>query len=661
MASVAAALRLLAQASHVGKVVVSAAPSGIFPAGSAGSGFSKARVAITGGSGGLGLLMAQWLAASGAVRDIHLFSRQGRLAPSAMQALPTLLTSGTGTIGSGVAQSSLGQWLLTSAATLTFCAVDISSKADMHMAMHGQCGSSSAEGYDMVLHAAGVLQDGLLSSQTQASIRHVMTPKLGSAGGSGVGSITAATAAMPLQQLLLFSSVASLVGGAGQANYVAANAVLDGWAESGRHRGCAVTSVQWGAWASAGMASANVKERLMRIGQGVLEASTGLAALASIFRGTAGLIGTATVRPCMTLPGFLGAAGAGVVTVNPFDWKKYLGKFQAVPHMYQEMVTLSGLSKPNPEAVATAAQTTEPAGGMTHGQVATEVETALLEVLGRSLPPDEPFMAGGLDSLGAVEYVNLVGRRLNLQLPSTLVFDYPTTSAVTEYLAKRLATIPPPVTRQQTAGRAPKQPHQPLPAPSKVLPVDIQALKRTVYIQSTLLWPLATPIGYNNSCSADSGSTASNGFTGVLPERDCIIQIPASRWNADNAATDGPDLATSISGTRFGAFLQGAQQFDAVAFGLSASESLTMDPQHRLLLAAAAQLLSTPGAFANGVALGGSSGSTVVEAAASGLLQDTGVFVGISWTEYLQLSKMFGQPVGANTAQSAVLSVASGR
>jgi acyl transferase domain-containing protein len=108
-----------------------------------------------------------------------------------------------------------------------------------------------------------------------------------------------------------------------------------------------------------------------------------------------------------------------------------------------------------------------------------------------------------------------------------------------------------------------------------------------------------------------------------------------------------------MAATCFGTFLQGVEQFDAAAFGLSGPEALAMDPQHRLLLASAAQLLAATGA----PSLQGSSGRAVHQR----VVEDTGVFVGISWTEYHTLSKACGQPVGANTAQGAVLSVACGR
>lgn len=240
--------------------------------------------------------------------------------------------------------------------------------------------------------------------------------------------------------------------------------------------------------------------------------------------------------------------------------------------------------------------------------------------------------AGGLDSLGAVEYVNLVGRRLNLQLPSTLIFDYPTASSVTAFLSTKLAA------RRATAVAAPTAAAARVPktvaAPATLPP----AASATVSIKGTLLWPLMAA----NASSAAVPNLA-------LPQQDAIQAVPAARWNPDEPRGLAADLVSAFAATRFGAFLQDVDQFDSAAFGLSGPEAVAMDPQHRLLLASAGQLLATPGAFAP-------AGSSVSQQMAG-----TGVFVGISWTEYHTLSKVCGQPVGASTAQGAVLSVACGR
>ncbi len=99
----------------------------------------------------------------------------------------------------------------------------------------------------VLIHAAGVLQDAMLSRQTLPGLRAVLASKFAAMGDVGSRMPT-----MPLEKLVLFSSVASLLGTSGQANYAAANAGLDGWAARAASHGMSCVSLQWAAWASSG-------------------------------------------------------------------------------------------------------------------------------------------------------------------------------------------------------------------------------------------------------------------------------------------------------------------------------------------------------------------------------------------------------------------------
>jgi acyl transferase domain-containing protein len=164
--------------------------------------------------------------------------------------------------------------------------------------------------------------------------------------------------------------------------------------------------------------------------------------------------------------------------------------------------------------------------------------------------------------------------------------------------------------------------------------------------------------------SGVKATSSSSSLTAALPLHEVINAIPGNRWDPDApAGVLAQGLEGSISATRFGAFLQGVEDFDATAFGISSTEATAMDPQHRLLLASAAQLLAAPAESAEGGLAGRRADGQGAAPAASEAIQgsNTSVYVGISWSEYHQLGRILGQPVGANTAQGAVLSVACGR
>ena len=214
-----AAFRQMMQASHVGKVVLTHPATGM-GAESAAVGPS---VTITGGLGGLGLLMATW-ATHQAALPIHLtlLSRSGRA--SASTDFYKLLQSG---------------------ASVTAHMTDASFQSDA--ACLGKSQQQGVSPLSTLLHASGVLKDSMLQGQSAAGLRVALAPKV-----AALTAMSSAIGLLPLQHVALFSSVASLLGTAGQANYAAANAGLDAWAAAQQAAGGVATALQWGAWSSTG-------------------------------------------------------------------------------------------------------------------------------------------------------------------------------------------------------------------------------------------------------------------------------------------------------------------------------------------------------------------------------------------------------------------------
>lgn len=214
-----AAFRQMMQASHVGKVVINHPSTGM---GAQSSAVGQS-VAITGGLGGLGLLMAEWVTHQDAsLTDLTLHSRTGRARS-----------------GNALAP------LLCSAASVTTHMLDASFTAD------AACIGNPDDPHGPVqtlLHASGTLQDSMLPGQNPTALRAAFAPKV-----SAIEAMGPALGLLPLLHVALFSSVASLLGTAGQANYAAANAGLDAWAAAQEASGLVARAVQWGAWESAGV------------------------------------------------------------------------------------------------------------------------------------------------------------------------------------------------------------------------------------------------------------------------------------------------------------------------------------------------------------------------------------------------------------------------
>ena len=179
---------------------------------------------ITGGLGGLGLAIAEWMAANGA-RHIVLV---GRRAPGAeaRRRLETLIAAGT---------------------DVRVVAADIAQSQGAERAVAAADGAARLRG---IVHAAGVLDDGMLLRQTRERFAAVMSGK-----AQGAIQLDWLTRGRDLDFFVLLSSAAALLGSPGQGNYAAANAVLDALAAERRRIGETALSTAWGPWAETGMAA----------------------------------------------------------------------------------------------------------------------------------------------------------------------------------------------------------------------------------------------------------------------------------------------------------------------------------------------------------------------------------------------------------------------
>ncbi|MEW2161091.1 type I polyketide synthase [Streptomyces sp. NPDC007189] len=552
------AFRYLSQARHIGKVVLTV-PAPLDPEGT---------VLVTGGTGGLGALVARHLVTEHGVRHLLLASRRGADAPGATQLATEV--------------SELG-------AQVQVVAVDVADRDQLSAALDM---IPAEHPLTAVVHTAGVLDDGVVSALTPDRLAHVLRPK-----ADAVAHLHELTRDADLAAFVMFSSVSGTFGGAGQANYAAANAFLDAFAGMRRTAGLPATSLAWGPWAPGTGMTAELSEadlrRMARGGMRPLSSEQGLGALDAAWRRTeAALVPIALDR-------------------------RVLRDRQAVAAL---PAMLRGL------AVAPARRTASAAGdgdaaqsfrarlaGLAEAERASAVldlvrtQTAL--VLGHAsadtVEPGRDFRGLGIDSLTAVELRNRLNAATGLRLPATLVFDYPSPQALARHIGGELLGDTAPATGTAQG-----------------------AVSRTVRAAAEDDARIAV-VGIG--CRFPGGVRSPEEFWQLLADGvDAIGAPPADRgWQADGIE---------------GGFLYDAAEFDPDFFGISPREALAMDPQQRLLLEISWEALER--AAIDPRSLHGSR---------------TGVFVGTNYQGYGSAAHAVPEDAQGQLLTGHAASVASGR
>ncbi|MEV0335650.1 type I polyketide synthase [Nocardia sp. NPDC050717] len=355
--------------------------------------FGSGTVLITGGTGGLGTLLARHLVATHGVRRLLLVSRSGERADGATELVAELSRSG---------------------AEVRIAACDVSDRA----ALRDLLATLPAE-YPLtgVVHTAGVLDDAAFHTLTDDRIDRVFAAKAAAAW-----HLHELTRDLTLSAFVLFSSIAGLIGSAGQANYAAANGFLDALARQRRAEGLPALSLAWGPWRQdLGMTGAldrTAMNRWERLGLAPLDPADGLRLFDEALT---------TDEPA---PALLR------LDADTLRMEAHAGPLPAV---------LRGFMRTRGRS-AQAAGAELSLGERLHGVPAARRRAVVLDlvrdhvaaVLGygsaEDIGPDRGFSELGFDSLGGVEFRNRLARTTALALPSTLVFDYPTADEVTDYL-----------------------------------------------------------------------------------------------------------------------------------------------------------------------------------------------------------------------------------
>ena len=305
----------------------------------------------------------------------------------------------------------------------------------------------------MVVHAAGVVDDGVIGSLTPGRVAAVMRAKADAAW-----HLHELTRDADLEGFVLFSSAAAAFGGSGQGNYAAGNAFLDGLAYARQAAGLPAVSLAWGLWEGASGVSGHLgqadRARIARSGMGALTPDEGLTLL-----------------------------DAALAVGHPVMIPMHLESTRADPG--QMPTLLRGLIRPAtrrvagtaPAQSASAALKERLAGASEAGQEAIVLDLAMAHVaavLGYGSPDlietERDFHELGFDSLTAIELRNRLNEVTGLRLSATLAFDYPTPAVLAGYLRQEIMRD---VTR--VARRAPEQ----APAGTRVLE-EISRLERLI-------------------------------------------------------------------------------------------------------------------------------------------------------------------------------------
>jgi acyl transferase domain-containing protein/acyl carrier protein len=388
------AFRFMAQARHIGKIVIECSPTlpqvTVRP---------EATYLITGGFGALGLHAARWLAARGA-RHLALVGRSGANKAGAAQAIAELSSAGV---------------------HVHAIAADIADAGECARLFELLANAPELRG---VIHAAGVVDDGTVEQVKWEQFARVFGPKV-----YGTWNLHHQTRNRSLDFFVMFSSVSSAIPSGGQGNYAAANAYLDAMAHYRASLGLPGLSVNWGAWSGEGMAAAvdgQAPQRWRRAGITPLAPADALARLDR-------LIGT----------------GARQVAVLAIDWRTFAKSLAGpLPALLSGVVSPSGTVPAESRAAAAVSELSllaqleqSPSRGR-YTVIQNHVKHAVRHVLGvdaaYKLEMSQGLRELGMDSLMAVELRNHLQSEIGRPLPSTLAFDCPTIGEVAAYLDKRL-------------------------------------------------------------------------------------------------------------------------------------------------------------------------------------------------------------------------------
>jgi NADPH:quinone reductase-like Zn-dependent oxidoreductase/acyl carrier protein len=346
---------------------------------------------ITGGLGGLGLSVARWLADQGA-GHLVLAGRSGAATAAQQEAVAAIQATGK---------------------KVSVVKADVSDRAQVESLLRVVDGSGMP--LAGIVHAAGFLDDGLLVNQDPSRFRKVMAPKI-----QGALHLHALTRDLPIEFFVMYSSGTGLLGSPGQSNYAAANTFLDALAHLRRSQGLAGLSIDWAAFSEVGLAAAqeNRGARIASQGMRSLTPAEGLSALARLLDSD--------------------RAQTGVVPINVRQWVEFhpaAASSRRLTRLVSAQRAGVGKAGGDPEVMKRLAAAGPEEKAALIAEVLCKHVSHVLRIPEGKVDVKAPLTSLGMDSLMGLELRNRIEASLGVTVPATLLWTYPTVTALSLHLA----------------------------------------------------------------------------------------------------------------------------------------------------------------------------------------------------------------------------------
>jgi polyene macrolide polyketide synthase len=383
-----------------------------------------------------------------------------------------------------------------------------------------------------VIHAAGVLDDGLVGDQTWDRFEKVLAPKI-----TGGHLLHQFTQSLPLDFFVLYSSAASVLGSPGQINYATGNAYLDGLAWYRRSLGLPAISINWGPWTEGMAADPMIAKRLALQGITALSVAEAHDAMEKMI-----------------------LSDLAQTTVMDVEWRRMvMGLGNETPSLLEGLAPVRRRSQGGDSEFVAKVKKMQPAPAR-ELMVAT-IGQLLQTILSTPEIPqtDRPLIELGLDSLMAVEF----GTELQMMLGDgfavapTMLFDHPTVDAISDHVLELIGETG----IEESAA-------------VQTATVETADDKKMVSRDDVAI------IGM--SCRFPGADNVDQFWQNLIDGVDSVREIPDGRWNVNQFYS--ADREPGKMYTKEGGFLENIGDFDAEFFNIDAVEACWIDPQHRMLL-----------------------------------------------------------------------------